>query len=80
MPWHKFQRIVLINLVYPLNRNIIHTLKEGRTMHALVLKASVENANVNEVIFLNTPEVSNLDSIKSGSIISKAPESHTFPH
>ncbi len=49
-------------------------------MHALVLNASVENANVNEVIFLNTPEVSNLVSIKSGSIISQAPESHTFPH
>ncbi len=71
---------MLINLVNPFNRNIIHTLKEGRTMHALVPKASVENANVNEVIFLNTPEVSNLVSIKSRSIISQAPESHTFPH
>lgn len=49
-------------------------------MHALVLKEPVENANVNGVIFLNTPEVSNLVSIKSGSIISQAPESHTVPH
>lgn len=49
-------------------------------MHALVLKASVENTNVNEVTFLSTPEVSNSVSIKSGSIISQAFESNIIPH
>lgn len=51
MEEYQILTFLLINLVYPLNCNIFHTLKEGLTMHALVLKASVENANVNEVTF-----------------------------